>query len=132
MGEHSKESSRWLRDFLSRFHNSITQTQRLSGTLAVMAKAIGKAYFMRQRFLLYRISCRGMQKNGGTSRKSYRVFGAFSWSWCSLSGPYSFGQRHRIQVVITGSGRFERSIPNMRRGEEMALWGVVCVWGVCV
>ena len=51
--EHSKESPRWLRDLLSQFHNSI-QTQRLSGTLAVMAKAIGKAYFMRQRFLLYR------------------------------------------------------------------------------
>merc|ERR1712061_481160 len=39
-----------------------------------------------------------MQRNGGTSRKSYRVFGAFSWSLCSLSGPYSFGQRYRIQV----------------------------------
>ena len=130
--EHSKESPRWLRDLLSLFHNNIAQTQRLSGTLAVMAKAIGKAYFMRQRFLLYRwkdikqfcrqrkplsnkndidpdqsfelffltsinisfkllvyrlriddffnrISCRGMQRNGGTSRKSYRVFGAFSW-----------------------------------------------------
>ena len=52
--EHSKESPRWLRDLLSLFHNNIAQTQRLSGTLAVMAKAIGKAYFMRQRFLLYR------------------------------------------------------------------------------
>ena len=52
--EHSKESPRWLRDLLSLFHNNIAQTQRLSGTLAVMAKAIGKAYFMKQRFLLYR------------------------------------------------------------------------------
>merc|ERR1712012_522488 len=52
--EHSKESPRWLRDLLSLFHNNIAQTQRLSGTLAFMAKAIGKAYFMRQRFLLYR------------------------------------------------------------------------------
>merc|ERR1711963_1322130 len=77
--EHSKESPRWLRDLLSLFHNKIAQTQRLSGTLAVMAKAIGKAYFMRRRFLLYRISCRGMQRNGGTSRKYYHVFGVFSW-----------------------------------------------------
>ena len=52
--EHSKESPRWLRDLLSLFHNNIAQTQRPPGTLAVMAKAIGKAYSMRQRFLLYR------------------------------------------------------------------------------
>ena len=51
--EHSKESPRWLRDLLSLFHNNIAQTQRLSGTLAVMANTIGKAYFMRRRFLLY-------------------------------------------------------------------------------
>merc|ERR1711879_955796 len=63
--EHSKESPRWLRDLLSLFHNNIAQTQRLSGTLAVMANAIGKAYFMRRRFLLYRISCRGMQRMEG-------------------------------------------------------------------
>ena len=52
--EISKESSRWLRDVSSRYHNNILQTQRPSGISAVMAIAIGMAYFLRRRFLLHR------------------------------------------------------------------------------
>ena len=52
--EISKESSRWLRDVSSQYHNNILQTQRPSGILAVMAIALGKAYFLRRRFLLHR------------------------------------------------------------------------------
>ena len=52
--EISKESSRWLRDVSSQYQNNILQTQRPSGILAVMAIAIGKAYFLRRRFLLHR------------------------------------------------------------------------------
>merc|ERR1712107_574349 len=89
MGEISKESSRWLRDVSSRYHNNILQTQRPSGILAVMAITIGITYFLRRRFLPHSMrGCRGLTAAGGTSGTNPIPPISFHWnraSWCDLA-----------------------------------------------
>merc|ERR1712209_315696 len=74
----SKESSRWLRDVSSQYHNNILQTQRPSGILAVMAITKGIDYFLRRMLLLHRRGCLGMTAAGGSSGTTSHASSIFS------------------------------------------------------
>merc|ERR1712107_479571 len=110
MGEISKESSRWLRDVSSRYHNNILQTQRPSGILAVMAITIGITYFLRRRFLPHsKRGCRGLTAAGGTSGTSSHT-------------SYFFSVIKQLQMEDELPRKREEMMgynPNMRRSQEM-------------
>ena len=98
--EISKESSRWLRDVSSQYHNNILQTQRPSGISAVMAITIGIAYFLRRRFLLHRWGTKNsFVCNEFHVRKRKMIFPEsiplkFFLTWISFCHQWVFNKSH--------------------------------------
>ena len=109
--EISKESSKWLRDVSSRYHNNILQTQRPSGISAVMAIAIGMAYFLRRRFLLHRWrAINSCVCNECLVRKRKMIFPEcslliFFLTWISFCHHWVFNKLHTALMTFS-TGEF--------------------------